>query len=65
MNDSIYENGEYTLKIGSNAKGTVYRNDKLLFTGDSRMAINLFCSNCSNEKLRIKLKKYKYINIWD
>jgi hypothetical protein len=33
--------------------------------GDSRTAIKFFCQNCTDEKLRAKLKKYKYIKIWD
>jgi len=33
--------------------------------GDSRTAIKLFCRNCQDPDLRVKLKKYKYINIWD
>jgi len=36
-----------------------------LFMGDSRTAIKLFCKNCTDPDLRAKLKKYKYINIWD
>jgi len=43
----------------------VYYKDQLLFMGDSRTAIKFFCKNCHDPDLRAKLKKYKYINIWD
>ena len=51
--------------MDNSAKAFVYHKDQLLFMGDSRTAIKFFCKNCSDPDLRAKLKKYKYINIWD
>jgi hypothetical protein len=62
---SLYKCDGYTLDTNDSSKAIVYFKDKLLFMGDSRTAIKFFCQNCSNEKLRTKLKKYKYIKIWD
>ncbi len=62
---SLYKCDGYTLDTNDSSKAIVYYEDKLLFMGDSRTAIKFFCQNCSDEKLRTKLKKYKYIKIWD
>lgn len=62
---SLYESDGYTLNTNDSSKAIVYYKDKLLFMGDSRTAIKFFCQNCTNEKLRAQLKKYKYIKIWD
>ena len=62
---SLYKSNGYTLDTNDSSKAIVYYKDKLLFMGDSRTAIKFFCQNCTNEKLRAQLKKYKYIKIWD
>ena len=62
---SLYKCDGYTLDTNDSSKAIVYYKDKLLFMGDSRTAIKFFCQNCTNEKLRAQLKKYKYIKIWD
>ena len=62
---SLYKCDGYTLDTNDSSKAIVYYKDKLLFMGDSRTAIKFFCQNCTEEKLRAKLKKYKYIKIWD
>ena len=62
---STFKDGDHVLELNEKAKASVYYKNTLLFIGDNRTAIQLFCKNCSNEDLRIKLNKYKYINIWD
>ena len=60
---SIYKSDGYILDTNDSSKAIVYYKDKLLFMGDSRTAIKFFCQNCTDEKLRAKLKKYKYIKL--
>jgi hypothetical protein len=62
---TVYKCDDYVLDTGNSAKSYLYYKDQLLFMGDSRTAIKFFCKNCSDINLRAKLKKYKYINIWD
>ena len=62
---TVYRYKDYKLDKNNSSKAYVYYKDKLLFMGDSRTAIKFFCKNCSDPDLRAKLKKYKYINIWD
>ena len=62
---TVYKYKDYRLDKNSSSKAFVYYKDQLLFMGDSRTAIKFFCKNCHDPDLRAKLKKYKYINIWD
>ena len=62
---TVYKYKDYKLDKNNSSKAYVYYKDKLLFMGDSRTAIKFFCKNCPDPDLRAKLKKYKYINIWD
>ena len=61
---SIYENRGQRLEI-LNSKAILYYKDKLVFKGDSKIAISTFVKNCDDENLRMKLEKYKYVNIWN
>jgi hypothetical protein len=62
---TLFKHEDYELDMNKSSKAFVYYKDQLLFMGDSRTAIKLFCKNCTDPDLRAKLKKYKYINIWD
>ena len=62
---TVFNSDDYVLDMDNSSKSSVYYKNILLFIGDSRIAIHFFCKKCTDPDLRAKLKKYKYINIWD
>jgi len=60
---TVYKCDDYVLDTGNSAKSYLYYKEQLLFMGDSRTAIKVFCKNCRDITLLAKLKKYTYINI--